>query len=198
MRKSDGSERRNPIRNMIDYIVTRKNMKNLITNSRSNGSINTDRNHKIVIAVIELAKHKLYRTKQKTERKVNVNGSSDIENQNKYKESLKVVNINKDLTPQDKWNKIVKSCKGVGKEVIGKITKVVRFKDPELNRLSNLKQKLKNDTESSNEQQNKTEKNNKIKSIKKQIRKRIKILKKNKLNYDLENLKKKMTPIYTF
>ena len=77
---SDGSERRNPIRNMIDYIITRKNRKRLITNSRSYGRINTDTDHKMVIAVIELAKHKLYRTKQKTEQMINVNGFSNIEN----------------------------------------------------------------------------------------------------------------------
>ena len=53
----DGTNRKNPIRNQIDFIITRKNIKHLVTNSRSYGGIHTYSDHKMVIANV---KHFLY------------------------------------------------------------------------------------------------------------------------------------------
>ena len=66
----DGTERRNPIRNMIDYIITRINMKTIITNARSYGGLNTETDHKMVIAKVNIKGRRTYykNTKKHTER----------------------------------------------------------------------------------------------------------------------------------
>ena len=56
----EGKARRNPVRNEIEYIIVRQNMKHLVTNSRSYGGILTDSYHKIVIADINMDLKKIY------------------------------------------------------------------------------------------------------------------------------------------
>ena len=53
----DGTERRNPIRNQIDFIIIQKQIKHLVTNSRSYGGINTNTDHKMVIMNINLEEY---------------------------------------------------------------------------------------------------------------------------------------------
>ena len=44
----DGTSRKNPIRNQIDYIITKISQRCLITNARSYGGCNTYTDHKLV------------------------------------------------------------------------------------------------------------------------------------------------------
>ena len=50
----DGTKRRNPIRNMIDYYIPRKKIKHCVINAKSYGSMDTDTDHKIVITEIKI------------------------------------------------------------------------------------------------------------------------------------------------
>ena len=50
----DGTKRRNPIRNMFDYIITTNNIKHCVTNARSYGGIDTDTYHKIIITEVNI------------------------------------------------------------------------------------------------------------------------------------------------
>ena len=50
----DGTKRRNLIRNMIDYYITRKKIKHCVINARSYGNMDTDTDHKIVITEIKI------------------------------------------------------------------------------------------------------------------------------------------------
>ena len=62
----DGSERRNPIRNQIDFIIIRNEYKHLITDSRSYNGTNTDTDHKMVICKMNINLHKIYRKNKHT------------------------------------------------------------------------------------------------------------------------------------
>ena len=57
----DGTKRRNPIRNIIDYIITRKNIKHCVTNARSYGGIDTDTEHKMIITEVNIHCRSLYK-----------------------------------------------------------------------------------------------------------------------------------------
>ncbi len=45
-----GEQRRNPVRNQIDYIITKISHRRFVTDARSYGGIRTDTNHKLVKA----------------------------------------------------------------------------------------------------------------------------------------------------
>ena len=55
----DGTKHRNPIRNMIDYFIIRKNIKHCVINARSYGGIDTDTDHKIAITEIKIRRKSL-------------------------------------------------------------------------------------------------------------------------------------------
>ena len=64
-----GEERRNPVRNQIDYIITRKQHRGFVTDSRSYGGIRTNTDHKLVKASFRVEWYKLKNKTKKTKRK---------------------------------------------------------------------------------------------------------------------------------
>ena len=56
----DGTERRNPIRNQIDYLIIRNQHKHLIQDSRSQEGTETDTDHKMVICKINIDTQKIH------------------------------------------------------------------------------------------------------------------------------------------
>jgi len=114
----DGTYRRNPIRNQIDYILVKKQHINLLKNSRSYGGILTDTDHKLVIANFQIKTKNLHKKATKKEPKINFSEFSKKENQIKYRNSLKMIRYTKNLTPQEKWTQIVETHKNVAKDIL--------------------------------------------------------------------------------
>ena len=114
----DGTKRRNPIRNMIDYI-TRKNIKHCITNSRSCGGIDTDSDHKMVMAEVNIHGRSLYERNSKRKKVcVDIGQFRNPELRDKYvKETAKIV-VPEELYVQ-KRGTVVSKCKEIGKSVLG-------------------------------------------------------------------------------
>ena len=64
----NGEERRNPVRNQIDYIIIRDEHRCFVTNSRSYSGINTDTDHHLVKMEINFEWHKI-KSKKTTPKK---------------------------------------------------------------------------------------------------------------------------------
>ena len=112
----DGMKRRNPIRNMINYIITTKNIKHCITNSRSYGGIDTDSDHKMVMAEVNIRGRSLYKRNSKKKKVcVDIGQFRNPELRDKYvKETAKIV-VPDGLSVQQKWDTVVSKCKEIGK-----------------------------------------------------------------------------------
>ena len=183
----DGSVRRNPIRNMIDYIITRKNIKHCVTNSRSYGGIETDSDHKLVMADINIRGRSLYKrnTKKKVAR-IDTGKLSNPEVRSKYIAETANIEISKELGVQQKWDTVVNKCKEIGKSVLG-IYKPQHGnnKDQKLADLSITKKKIRNDIESKGAEKSLS---NKLRETRKEIRSRVKQIEEEKVKEKLERL----------
>ena len=102
----DGTQRRNPIRNQIDYVITRNRYRRLITDSRSYGGFLTETDHKIVKITVKLEWRNIYQ-KNENKEKINTQKFHDTATQIKYKNKLAEQHIAKEITPGQKWKKIV-------------------------------------------------------------------------------------------
>ena len=91
-------------------------MKTLIMNARSYDGINTDTDHRLVLAKTLLNPKKIHKTKKKTEPIINTNNFNNPENQKKYESELSEIIINEENTTQDIWNQNVKKR---GKRYLG-------------------------------------------------------------------------------
>lgn len=65
----DGTLRKNPIINQIDFFITRNSQKKLIMNSKSYRGINIDTDHKMVIASMILDDYEIQEVKLKENQK---------------------------------------------------------------------------------------------------------------------------------
>ena len=142
---TDGTIRRNPYRNQIDYILTRSEYKQFIVDSRSyNGlSINTD--HRIVICKFKNI-HKYLVHKNNTKKKDNFaieninNTNHRIKYQRKVQESLEEI-VFEQLNPIEKWKKIKETTTEAAKEVFGNKEKKKNYIENEEIRKLSIKQK---------------------------------------------------------
>lgn len=173
--KQNGENRRNPIRNQIDYIITRINDKTIIKDSRSYGGIKTETDHKLVKAKIEL---KIHKQKQKQSKQIQINYTNFSEStlkteyQNRVEEQLQ--NIEKNETPQEKWNKTKNILLETAEKVLGKKERTSKIKQQNLEQLKQESQKIRKQIEQTKNQNKAKELRKQRKQINKQIHKIIK------------------------
>ena len=196
----DGEQRKNPVRNQIDYIIVRNQHRRFITNSRSYNGINTETDHKLVKMNMKIEWHKKKSRQVKTE-KIDLSGLNEIEKQSEYstKISKELERVKQKSSIQQKWNTICEMCKQVGKEVLGLRKKKIEHRDNKLTELSSETKELRKVIESSTDSKHRQEKQEKMKQIKTQINKRIKEIEENKLERNLdaiENSKDDSTKYY--
>ena len=68
----DGNPRRNPIRNQIDFIATKRQHRLFIKDSKSTSNIETNTDHKLVIMIFEIEWTKYKHKKKTTEKKADI------------------------------------------------------------------------------------------------------------------------------
>ena len=112
----NGEERKNPIRNQIDYIIVRNRSRRFITDSRSYGGAETDSDHKLVKMNMKIEWTKLEK-EGKTAGHIDTNGFADTSKRAKYKELVEAEAIEELLTPQERWQSICKIAKEKAEEV---------------------------------------------------------------------------------
>ena len=79
----NGEKRKTPVRNQIDYIITRCRSRRFVTDSKSYGGTETDSDHKLVKMDMKIEWHKLKKRAPKTD-KIDVSGFSNNEKKIQY------------------------------------------------------------------------------------------------------------------
>ena len=77
-------ERRNPVRNQIDYIIVRNTHKKFVTNSRAYVGTGKETDHKLVKMSMKIEWHKMKTNKNKTE-KIEVSNFTNEEEKEEYR-----------------------------------------------------------------------------------------------------------------
>ena len=135
-----------------------------------------------------LKEHKLGRKKDKGEPKVRIEELNNEDKRKQYEEETKLVEVDTNKSPQEKWNTIVNKCKEIGKDVLGKREKRDRTQNPTLKKLTEEKQKIKKDINAETDQQAKKDKCKELREKKKQIHKCIKESEEKELDERLRKL----------
>ena len=189
----DGTKRRNPYRNQVDYILVRNEDKHLVQNARSYGGTETISDHKLVIANVDLKHDRTRYTKSNSSNsvpRVNIDKLQDLEIRKKYQNEL-----SKQLDEQrvfqncqDQWTHIVKACHQAGKEILGEKPKTKKHEDEKLRELSQHQKKIKLEIENTTSKAVRGELRTKRNKIMKDINKRIKVLNDETINNKLEQI----------
>ena len=189
----DGTVRRNPYRNQIDYIATKLIHRKLVQNSRSYSGITTSTDHKLVKAEFKLEWWRLRKQCIKSTC-IDVDKLRDPDLRGKYKTELNIrlIEGRKDTEhPDASWKRISQTCKETAKEILG-------LKEPNKRQssskmvleLSAKQKKLRDDGESTRNKdhriQIKRERNKTFKALQKQLR----IEKDNKLDLELKDIER--------
>ena len=186
-----GEERRNPVRNQIDYIITRaEHRKNLfVTNARSYGGIWTDTDHKLVMTKFKI---EWYKIKNRKEKEVKIELSNFYCEDKKVQYQVEVRNnmekIEQQNTAQEKWNAICTVCKEAGEKVLGTKNKAVDKKDSKAQEISTEIKKMNKEIDSTTGQEAREKKKEKRNQLKAKLRARLKEIEERKLEKKLEEI----------
>ena len=151
----DGTERRQPIRNQIDYIITNRKYQPFIINSRSYNNLKTETEHRLVKMTIKLDWYKI-KFDTKNEPKYNLGDFNKPNTIKVYKNNIqkKCDNLFSDnMSSQDRWNNICETCKDAGAKVLQKKKRNQKHQDETLKNLSNRNQKLKTEINGSKKEE---------------------------------------------
>lgn len=137
--KTPVEPRRNKYRNQIDYILIRRNHLCLAKDARSYGGTKTNSDHKLVKAEFEIKWHKIKfnHADRKPDHSELRNPDIKVTYENKVKELLGS-NKKEIETPQEKWNRICKSCHQAADETIPKPLKNGKKNNEEIKKLSEI------------------------------------------------------------
>jgi hypothetical protein len=186
----DGTPRRNPYRNQIDYIIARNCHRKLVTNARSYGGIETSSDHKLVKAHVNIECIKyIYRTPK--EPNINLGEIHNEKTRKKYQETvMKIYKNHKDqeITPQQKWNLITNTCLEAGKKEFGIKEKVKHHEDDKLEELSTKQKALRMNIEAEKSTDKRKELKKERNKIQRNITKRISEIEEEKLNNQLKEI----------
>ena len=184
-----GEERRNPIRNQIDYIATRIEHRKFVTNARSYGGIWTDTDHKMVMTNFKVEWHKIKNKKAK-QIKLNIGNFYCEDKKAQYRDEVKnnMEKIEQQTTAQEKWNAICTVCKEAGEKVLGKVKKAVDEKDKKAQEISEEIHKVSKEIDATSGEEAKKKKEEKRKELKAKLRKRLKEIEERKLEKQLEEI----------
>ena len=184
-----GEERRNPIRNQIDYIVTKAEHRKFVTDARSHGGIWTATDHKLVRTNLKVEWYKMKNNKEKEE-KIDLSNfyceDKKAQYRNEVQQNMEI--IEQKNTAQEKWNAICTVCKDAGKKILGTINKAVDEKDPEAQDISRDIHQLSQDIKATTEEETRKKKEEKRKELKVKLRKRIKEIEERKLEKRIEEI----------
>jgi len=122
--KINKNKRKNPIRNQIDYILTRNQIKHNITDSRSYSGTFVESDHNLVLTKIMIPKKAQifkYQKKKETDQ-FNIENleNSDVSETycKKFEEKIVMENALYNDNP-DQWSELIKICQETSKDVLG-------------------------------------------------------------------------------
>ena len=192
----DGSIRRNPFRNQIDYIVTKSKHRHLVMDARSY-ICETNPDHKLVKMKMRMEWWKLPkpRSKQKTLNTANFNNNNNIKEEYCMKVKGEIENMNpadENENPNEKWNKLTVICKKCAEDTIGFIKGNKRKQeDPEIENLSNKQKDLREKIESCKQKQKRIKMRKERNKIMNQIKKRATEVNEKEIENELSSIENK-------
>ena len=186
----NGNTRRNPYRNQIDYILINNKFRCFVTNSRSYSGIETETDHKLVKANLNIQWWKKHQPKPSNNIKINLHKLENLDERRKYHDKVQENHQKKSATedPQMKWNNIIHSCKTAGNETLGQVNKQVKHEDQLLSDLSRQQKKVKNNIEASNSKEERQQLRIERNHIMAEIHSRVKTLEDEKIDYQLQTI----------
>ena len=142
----NGSIRKNPYRNQIDYIIVKNKHKPLIQNARSYSGTNTDTDHRLVMTTLNLEWYKAYQIRA-VKYNVDINKLQTPEYRNQYKTyvSDSYSQRTEEKSPQDQWDNIKNACLEAAEKTLGTTKNQTRSENPEIKILSEKQKKIRND-----------------------------------------------------
>ena len=182
----DGTPRRNPYRNQIDYVIMKNAHRSFVTDSRSYGGITTYTDHKLVKATITFT---WWRKKyiQPIASKIDVHKLEDKSKREEYQLEVKQ-NFTEHMAikePQEQWDHITKSCIKAGEKILGMFGNRTKHDDEKLAELSQKQKQLKNEADSCQSKDKRREINKNRNNVMKEIRKRVRYNEDKKLDKQL-------------
>ena len=184
-----GEQRRNPVRNQIDYIITKISHRRFVTDARSYGGIRTDTDHKLVKARFHV---EWYKIKNNTEKKVKIDISNfySEEKKTEYRNEVlkEMEKIEEQTTVQDKWNTICKVCTDAGKKILGTVKNHVVKKDVKAEELSDELHKTNKDITATQDAEVRKTKEKHRRELKAKLRARLKQIEEAKLEKKLQEI----------
>ena len=189
----DGTTRRNPYRNQIDYILTKNIHKIFIQNSRSYGGITVQTDHKLVKATLKLDWYRMKHQKPKTVT-YNIDKLRDPEIRKLYLTELDkklISSKQQNETPNETWSRITTACKETAKTILGLKQQHHKIStSEEIKQLSLQQNKLKNDAESTIDKTKRIELKKQRNLILKQIKCQLKTESNTRLDEELQGIKR--------
>ena len=184
--KKSGLPRRNPIRNQIDFILTKQKLKPLIQDSRSYCGTETESDHNLVICKCsEIKPYKIYKENKDKPQKLNLENLKNKEIKTKYQKELETKLEDIDIT-QTNWTDVAKIIKETAKDTLGTNSNKQKSQpNIKIQELSKELHKLKLEKESCKNPQLIKEINTKRNKTKKNIKNEIK---KDKENAELKRI----------
>lgn len=193
VKHQDGTIRRNPYRNQIDYIVIKKESLKFVKNSRSYGGISVNTDHKLVKTEIEFEWWKMPKRKGKRKERINIESLQHPVVQEVYQKELwsKIDELDveeQDVCPQMKWNQITKVLKETAKNVLGTKHPLRRYQSKKVQELSEKQKKIRNDIEATRSKQKRNKLKKERNSLLHQIQKELQKEETNKLNEKIQEI----------
>ena len=180
-----GEKRRNPIRNQIDYIITRNRSKRFVKNARPYGGTETDSDHKLVKMKMEINWRRI-RDKNKKVERLDLEGFSGPHKREEYQKKVKAASAEvKAESVQEKWNQICNVVRETGKQVLGCKKNSKKANDEQLEILSGEKYKPRMDINSTTNMPTRMQKQKELKDVKKAAKKWLKDVETQRINNNM-------------
>ena len=144
-----GTVRKNSYRNQVDYVLIKNRQDIRVTNSRSYGGINTNSDHKLVLATVQTKWPYRKTSGSKTER-IDYRKMSNTVKKEEYRERAEEIHFHNTVptTNQQRWTKIVESSLEAAKEIFGTTKKKKFIEDNRLSELSKKQKRLRDEINS--------------------------------------------------
>ena len=187
----DGTIRKNPYRNQIDYILTKIKHNVFVQNSRSYAGFDTSTDHKLVIAKFKLQWWKMKNNISKAVR-IDVDKLRIAGNREAYlRDILKDIHkVKEEITTDDKWKCVTDICIKSAEQNLGKkkINQRNVHDHPEIKALSDKQKQLKQKCESTSIKEVLKEIKKEHNKILNEIKTKISVLEEEVMEKELEEI----------
>ena len=161
----------------------------MLKNARSYNSTTTHSDHNMVVMNLQLELSRLQKPKFDKPFQINTANFRKKDLQKAYQQKVEELHVKNDIkNNDDKWQRVVTSCKQSGEEIIGSKDRKTTSEDIEMKRLSIMRKDLRNQIIYSKTRQKRANLRTQSKYIKKEMNKRLKKKEEQELDEKMKHL----------